>query len=272
MPGQRDAKNVGVADGEFVSDTLMDYTAADDLLAGRTILVTGAADGIGKAAALTFASHQATVVLLDQDTRKLEALYDIIEQASYPQPAIITLDLAKATPEDHEAVANTIGDEFGHLHGLLHNAAELGALAPLELYDLSVWTKVLTVNLHAPLMLTRTCLPLLKRSRDASVVFTTADVARKGRAYWGAYGVAGFALEGLMQTLAAELETNTSVRVNSLDPGPLRTAMRARAYPGEDPGQQPEPESIMSIYLYLMGPDSKGITGQAFSAQVGKSE
>lgn len=243
------------------------YTPAKDLLSGRIILITGAGDGIGKTAALTLAQHQATVVLLDHTTKPIEALYDEIETAGYPRPAMITLDLATTTPDDYETVARTIDDEFGRLDGLLHNAAELGTLTPITLYNLETWMKVLTVNLHAPLLLTRACLPLLQKSQDASIIFTTADVGRHGRAYWGAYGVACFALEGLTQILAAELETNTSIRVNSLDPGAVRTAMRARAYPAEDPSRLSTPSQIMSTYLYLMGPDSRNVTGQALSAQ-----
>jgi NAD(P)-dependent dehydrogenase (short-subunit alcohol dehydrogenase family) len=240
---------------------------ARDLLADRVILVTGAAGGIGQAAALAFAQHGATLVLLDRLAKELEQTYDAIEQAGGLEPAIIALDLAKATLEHYEALQQQLEHEFGRLDGLLHNAAELGALAPLELCDLELWGKVFAVNVHAPLLLTRACLPLLRKSQDASIIFTTADVGRKGRAYWGAYGVTCFAVEGLMQTLAEELEANTNIRVNSLDPGPVRTALRARAYPGEDAGALAEPAAIMPIYLYLMGPDSKGISGKAHSAQ-----
>lgn len=243
------------------------YTPAKDLLSGRIVLITGAGDGMGRATALAFAQHQATVVLLDRTTKKLETLYDEIEDAGYPQPAIITLDLATATPKDYDAVAHTVDEEFERLDGLLHNAAELGTLTPLHLYELELWAKVFAVNVHASLLLTRACLPLLKKSEDASIVFTSADVGRKGRAYWGAYAVSCFALEGMMQILAAELEENTAIRVNSLDPGAVQTTMRARAYPGEDPSRLAKPETVMPTYLYLMGPDSKGITGQAFSAQ-----
>ncbi len=243
------------------------YTPGPDLLADRTILVTGAGDGIGRTAALTLAGHQATVILLGRTAKKLERVYDQIEQAGQPRPAIVTLDLSRATVNDYEKLAKTIEDEFGHLDGLLHNAAELGTLTPLALYDLETWFKVFSVNVHAALMLTRACLPLLSKSNDASIVFTSADVGRRGRAYWGAYGVTCFAVEGMMQILAAELEANTSIRVNSLDPGPVKTSMRTRAYPGEDPEYLSEPESIMASYLYLMGPDRRGVTGQALSAQ-----
>jgi NAD(P)-dependent dehydrogenase (short-subunit alcohol dehydrogenase family) len=244
-----------------------DYHPASDILAQRIILVTGAADGIGRAAARAFAQHGATVVLLDRAVGALNTVYDEIERAGCPQPAIIHLDLATAGIEAYAAVGQKIEEELGHLDGLLHNAAELGTLTPIELYDLALWARVFSVNVHAPLALTRACLPSLKKSADASIVFTTADVGRHGRAYWGAYGVSCFALEGLMQIWADELETNTRIRVNSLDPGAVRTAMRARAYPGENPQDLRHPEDIMSTYIYLMGPDSAGVTGQAFCAQ-----
>ena len=247
---------------------MKDYQPPPDLLAERTILVTGAAGGIGKAAALAFARHGATVVLLDRNEKGLESVYDEIEDGGGRQPAIIALDLATATVEHYDGIRQQVERELGRLDGLLHNAAELGALAPIELYELSLWTKVLGVNLYAPLLLTRACLPLLKQSKDASIVFTSADVGRKGRAYWGAYSVSCFAIEGLMQILADELESNTNIRVNSLDPGPVRTALRLRAYPGEDASVLPEPATIMPIYLYLMGPDSQGVTGQTHSARM----
>ncbi len=247
-------------------EALLKYTAPADLLADRVVLITGAAGGIGRAAALAYAEHGATVVLCDRKQAKLERVYDEIESSDWPQPALMPLDLAKATSENYQQVAQKISQEFGRLDGILHNAAELGVLAPLELYDLGVWGEVMQVNLIAPFLLTRACLGLLRQSQDASVVFTSADVARAARPYWGAYGVCGFAVEGLMQTFAAELAGSTSIRVNSLDPGPVRTALRARAYPGEDPAALPLPESVIPAYLYLMGPDSHGTTGQAFAA------
>ena len=243
------------------------YIPLANSLAGRTILVTGAGDGIGRAAALSFATHGAAVILLDRTQTKLEQVYDEIEHRGFPQAAILTLDLAVATPAQYELAAQTVEKDFGRLDGLLHNAAECGTLTPLALYQPEMWYRIMQVNLHAAWLLTRACLPLLKKSTDASIVFTTADVGRRGRAYWGAYGVANFGLEGLMQTLAAELATEGRIRVNSLDPGAVRTRMRAHAYPGEDPATLPRPEDIMSVYLYLLGVDSRGINGQALSAQ-----
>lgn len=244
-----------------------DYTPAPGLLNGRIILVTGAGGGIGKAAARSFAAHGASVILLDKAVPALEAVYDEIVQAGHPQPAIYPMNLEGAAPQDYEELAAALEREFGRLDGLLHNAAFLGTLTPLAQYNVETWFKVMQVNLNAPFLLTRACLPLLERSQDASIVFTSDSVGRKGKAYWGAYGVSKFGLEGMMQILADELEGMPAIRVNSIDPGPVRTLMRNRAYPAENPAGLATPEQIMGVYLYLMGPDSKGISGQALDAQ-----
>ena len=250
-----------------MAESKKDYQARPDLLAGRIILVTGAGDGIGAAAARECAAHGATVILLGRTTRKLEKVYDAIEEAGYPQAAIYPMNLEGAAPKDYEELANTIEQEFGRLDGLLHNASLLGTLTPLGQYDIEQWSKVMQVNLNAPFLLTRACLDLLKQSEDASLLFTSSSVGRQGRAYWGAYGISKAANENMMQIWADELESNTSVRVNSINPGAVRTSMRARAYPGEDPNTLPRPDEVLATYLYLLGPDSKGINGQQFNAQ-----
>ncbi|MCV6639129.1 YciK family oxidoreductase [Candidatus Albibeggiatoa sp. nov. NOAA] len=244
----------------------MEYRPPDNLLQDKVILVTGAGAGIGRAAAKSLAEHGATVVLLGRTIKKLEDVYDEIEQAGSPQPAIYPMNLEGASPKDYEDLADTLDKEFGRLDGLLHNASLLGALTPIEQYDINLWHQVMQVNLNAPFMLTQACLPLLKQSDNASVVFTSSGVGRKARAYWGAYAVSKFGNEGLMQVLADELE-NTNIRVNSVNPGKTRTTMRAAAYPAEDPNTLKTPEEIMSVYLYLFGGDSKEINGQALSAQ-----
>ncbi|MCU7804503.1 MAG: YciK family oxidoreductase [Candidatus Thiodiazotropha sp. (ex Lucinoma annulata)] len=237
-----------------------------ELLKERIILVTGAGSGIGQAAAKAFAEHGATVVLLGRNERKLEATYDLIEAAGWPTPALIPFDLEKAPVDDYYALGESLYHEFGQLHGLLHNAAQLALLSRIDDFDPETWNKVIQVNLTAAFMLTQACLPLLRKADDASIIFTSDQLGRKGKAYWGAYGVSKFAIEGLMQTLAHELE-DSQIRVNSIAPGPTQTALRAWAYPGEDPSTLPLPESIMANYLYLMGPDSKKTNGQALSAQ-----
>jgi len=247
---------------------MFNYNAPADLLKDRIILVTGAGDGIGRSAAKTFAAHGATVILLGRTISKLEAVYDEIEAAGGPQPAIIPLNLEGATYRDYEEVAVKIEETFGRLDGLLHNASLLGARTPIEHYDPDQWNQVMQVNLTAPFLLTKALLSVMRHSEDASIVFTSSSVGRKGRAYWGAYAVSKFATEGLMQVLADELDDEHSkIRVNSLNPGATRTNMRMQAYPAEHPAKNPTPDDIMPVYLYLMGKDSQGVTGQAFNAQ-----
>ncbi len=244
-----------------------DYTPRPDLLAERVILVTGAGAGIGRAVSLAFAAHGATVILLGRTTTKLESVYDAIVACGGAKPAIYPMDLEGAVPDDHRQLVERVWSELGRLDGLLHNASLLGSLTSVEHYDPIEWLRVIQVNLHAPFLLTQTCLPLLKRAEDASLVFTSSSVGRRGRAYWGAYSASKFAVEGLMQILADELEENSHVRVNSINPGRVRTAMRAAAYPAENPAELRAPEDIVLPYLYLIGPDSRGVHGQALDAQ-----
>jgi NAD(P)-dependent dehydrogenase (short-subunit alcohol dehydrogenase family) len=247
---------------------MFDYRAPKDLLKDKVILVTGAGDGIGRAAALSYAEHGATVILLGRTVSKLESVYDEIEQRGYPKPAIIPMNLEGAVEKDYVDVANSIEKEFDHIDGILHNAALLGSLTSIEQYEVPVWNKMMQVNVNAPFMLTKTLLPLLRNSSDASIIFTSSSVGRKGRAFWGAYSVSKFANEGMMQVLADELSgTEGVIKVNSINPGATRTNMRADAYPAENPMTNPAPEQIMPVYLYLMGKDSGQTTGQAFDAQ-----
>ncbi len=243
------------------------YSPPADLLADRIILITGAGDGIGRVAALTCAAHGATVILLGRTIGKLERVYDEIERAGHPQAAIYPLDLAGATAKDYADLAATLEREFSRLDGLLHNAALLGSLSPMAHQDVELWFQVMQVNLNAPFLLTRACLSLLMQAPDASIIFTGDQVGRSGRAYWGAYGVSKAGMEGMSQILAQELEANTQVRVNSLDPGVVRTRLRTLAYPGENALANVLPEAVMPDYLYLLGPDSRAITGQQFEAQ-----
>jgi len=246
---------------------MFNYSARPDLLKDRVILVTGAGRGIGAAAARTYAAHGATVLLLGRTEANLSALYDEIEAAGHPQPVVIPFDLETALPRQYDELAATIEAEFGRLDGVLHNASIIGPRTPIEQLTGEQFMQVMHVNVNATFMLTTALLPLLKLSGDASIAFTSSSVGRKGRAYWGAYGVSKFATEGLMQTLADEIDGLGSLRANSINPGATRTDMRAQAYPAEDPTNNPTPEEIMPVYLYLMGPDSKGINGQALDAQ-----
>jgi len=246
-------------------ESLNTRTPPANLLQGRIILITGAARGIGQAVAKAMAAHGATTILLDRDVAGLEQTYDAIVAAGHPEPALYPMDLQGAEPDDYSRLATTLAGEFGHLDGLIHNAAQLGALVPFANYDNELWFQNLQANLNAPYLLTMACLGLLNSSEDASIVFTSDAVGRKGKAYWGAYGVSKAGMEIFMQTLAEELESNTSIRVNSIDPGAVNTALRRIAYPAEDSSLLRSPEEVTRAFLYLAGPESQGITGKQFT-------
>ena len=243
------------------------YQPRHNLLQGKTVLVTGAGDGIGRAASMSYARHGATVILLGRTSEKLEAVYDEIEKAGGPKPALVELDLATASEDNFNNLASGLAGEFGRLDGLLHNAGLLGERRPIESAGYAAWLEVMQVNVNAQFLLTRSMLPLLQAAPSASVVFTSSGVGRTGKAYWGAYAVSKFATEGFAQVLASELENTSRVRVNSLNPGATNTAMRRTAYPAEHPQTNPEPGQIMPADLFLMGDDSLGITGKSFDAQ-----
>lgn len=241
-------------------------TRQNRALENRVIVVTGAGGAIGGAAAKAFAAQGASVVLLGRTLLPLEKTYDAIVNAGHPQPAICPLDFASAGPGDFQTIAQTIAQEFGRLDGILHAAASLGSLTPIEHYDLPLWQRVLQINLTAPMLLTRACLNLLKASPDAAILFSTSEVGLKGQAYWGAYGVAQAGIENLAEILADELEENTAICVNSVDPGPIRSRLRALAYPGEDPNTLPGAETVIPVYLELMVGGDNHATGQRVRA------
>ncbi len=244
------------------------YSAPADLLKDKIIAVTGAGDGIGRVAAKTYAAHGATVILLGRTIPKLERVYDEIENAGHPQAAIYPINFEGAVEKDYDDMCNRFDEEFGRLDGLLHNAGLLGQRTPIANYAADVWQQILHVNVTAPFLMTKALLPLLERSEAGSIIFTGSGAGYHGRAYWGAYAASKAAIENLMQTLADELDDATRIRANSINPGPTRTRMRAEAYPAENPATLKTPEEIMPAYLYLMGEDSEGVSGQQFQAQV----
>lgn len=247
--------------------TATQYQAPQNLLANKVILVTGAGDGIGAVAAKTFAAYGATVILTGKTIPKLEKVYDDIVKAKHTEPAIYPIDFTGASVDDYAAMAETLDKNFGKLDGLLHNAAQLGLMTPIAGYTAADWVKTLHTNLTAPFLITQALIPLLMKADNASIVFTTDQVGQKPNAYWGAYGVSKAGIDNLMVTLAEELENTTKIRVNSIQPGPIRTALRRNAFPGEIPMEVPLPESIMPCYLYLMGQDSLELNKQVIAAQ-----
>ncbi len=253
-----------MVDSQFSIKT---YEPVAQLLMNKIILVTGAGDGIGKTVAKIYARYGATVILLGRTTSKLASVGDAIKNKGGAATLIYPMDLEKATVTDYKDLAKVINNKFGKLDGLLHNAGILGERTSIEHQDLEIWNTVQQVNVYAPLMLTQACLPLLKKAPSASLIFTSSGVGRKGKANWGAYSVSKFATEGLMQILADELKTHTNVRCNCINPGATSTAMRASAYPDEDPSILFTAAQIMPLYLYLMSDDSRAISGQSMDAQ-----
>ncbi|CNH09196.1 YciK family oxidoreductase [Yersinia pekkanenii] len=247
----------------------MHYQPKDDLLDKHTILVTGAGDGIGREAALTYARFGARVVLVGRTESKLIAVQQQIADAQGLPALVLVLDLLQVTERDCQQLADTLSKQISHLDGVLHNAGLLGDIAPMSKQNIAVWQEVMQVNVNATFMLTQALLPLLLKSHSASLVFTSSSVGRQGRSGWGAYAVSKFATEGMMQVLAEEYK-HSNLRVNCINPGGTRTQMRATAFPDEDVTKLKTPTDIMPLYLYLMGDDSRRKTGISFDAQPGR--
>lgn len=237
------------------------YEAPPSLLAERIVLITGAGHGIGRALSLACAAHGATVVLLDKAVKQMEVVYDDIEAAGGAQPAIYPMNLEAATVKDYADLADKLGGEFGHLDGLVNNAGWIGAQNPLKDYDIEMWSRVLTVNLHAPFLLTRACLPLMERAADPAIVFSTHQVRGPGG---GAYGIAKAGQEAMLGILAAEHgpECPHPIRVNGIDTGPVATGECQTQSADGTAEETAVPEAVVAPYLYLLGNDAGSLTGQ----------
>ncbi|BAS67958.1 YciK family oxidoreductase [Bathymodiolus septemdierum thioautotrophic gill symbiont] len=240
------------------------YKIIGNELTDKIILVTGANRGFGRAMTLDLAKAGATVIMLGRDLASLEAVYDEVTDAGYQEPMLYPLDLEGATPEHYEQLQADLLTNFGHLDGLIHNAGIIGTMMPIEQYDIKLWYSVMQINVNAVFMLTQALIPVLNKSKDARVLFLSSSVGRDARAYWGAYGVSKFAIEGLSKTLSEELE-KTNIRVNSLDPGRMRTEMRRTAYPAENADKNPLPENKSLAIVYLMSETAEGINGEQLS-------
>ena len=238
-----------------------------NLLEGKVILISGAGSGIGRQIAKSFSEYGAELILLSKNIDKLETLYDEINQVQVNNLTIHPLDFETADEEDYEDIFNAIRDEHPKIDGLINNAGILGEKKPLEQFNYDSWKKVLKVNLDASFLLTKNLMPLLKNSNNGSIIFTSSGVGRKGKAYWGAYSISKFATEAMMQILSEELENTSSIRVNCVNPGAVRTSMREAAYPAENPESNPLPIEIIKPYLYLISDMSLGVNGQSIDAQ-----
>lgn len=248
-------------------EQIFSSTPARDLLKDRVIMVTGAGDGIGRVAALEYAKHGATLVLAGRTVPKLENTYDEIVAVGYKEPTIYPIDFNGAQESDYEEMEILIEEKLGGLDGVLFNAGVLGSRRAISGYYLNDWDKCMNVNVRSQFMMTKALLSLLDRRPDGKIIYTSSGVGRTGKAHWGAYAVSKFATEGLMQVLADDLDGISTTCVNAINPGPTRTKMRSTAYPAEDPGTLKTPEELMPLYLYLMGPESAGISGCSLDAQ-----
>ena len=225
------------------------FKATDDLLEERVILVTGATGGFGKVISMALAAHGATVILVARNLRLVESLYDEIEQAGYPTPAIYPINLEGATEQDYQELASNIDNQLGRLDGIIHCAAILGTPTVFAQSDAVTWYQVHQVNLHAPYLLTRACLPLLSQSDHGSIVFMIDD---KPGAYWDAYQVSKQGLREMAGLLAREYE-GSDLHVNCVNPGKTRTALQLRAFPAADINDRlPTPEHHIDTFLYLV--------------------
>lgn len=244
-----------------------EYQPAEDALVGKTILVTGASDGIGRAAALRFAKLGAAVALLGRDVAKLESVYDDIESLQQAQPAALPFDLARTDEDAYQELAALLDQHFDGLDGLLLNASLLGDRKPLAQYSWDQWQQLMQVNVGSNFLLIQALLPMLAAPPKASIVLTSSGVGRRGKAYWGAYAVSKFAVEGLTQVLASELENTSEIRCNAINPGAVNTRMRRAAYPAESPDKNPVPDDILASYVYLMDDASANVNGMSIDAQ-----
>jgi NAD(P)-dependent dehydrogenase (short-subunit alcohol dehydrogenase family) len=243
------------------------YNAPKNLLKSKVILVTGGGSGIGRQAGLTFAAFGAEVILLGKNSSNLNETYGLFEKNNLKKPTLQAIDFETAEEEDFKKISEAVLKEFGKLDGLLNNASILGTKTSIQNYDIKEWRRVSKINFESSLLLTRSLLPILLIPDNSSIAFTSSGVGRKGKAYWGAYAISKFATEGLVQILSEELEKTSGIRVNAINPGAVRTKMRAEAYPAEDPNTLKNPKEIMNAYLFLMGIDSLGITGKSIEAQ-----
>ena len=238
-----------------------------DILKGKTIVITGAGSGIGRQTAKSLSNCGANLILLSKDQAKLESLYDEINSDNSRNISIQPIDFEKVQEREFVKISEAIKEEHSIVDGLINNAGILGEKKSLEQYNFSSWSNVLQVNLNASFLITKNLIPLLKKSSNGSILFTSSGVGRKGRAYWGAYSISKFATEGMMQIFSEELQNTSNIRVNCINPGPVRTKMRELAYPAENPEVNPLALEIMQNYLYLMSDLSVGINGQSIDAQ-----
>jgi NAD(P)-dependent dehydrogenase (short-subunit alcohol dehydrogenase family) len=233
------------------------------VLTGKVALITGASRGIGKAVALAYAKEGARLFLCARKRTDLARTAREIRAAG-GEVAWLSADLSKTSHV--KRIVKEAKRRYGAIHILVNNASILGPREPIASYPLAAWEEILKVNLTAMFVLTKEVLRLMIAEREGSIINLSSGVGRTGKARWGAYAASKFGVEGLTQVLADELK-ESNIRVNAVNPRGTRTAMRAAAYPEEDPLTLPAPEEITPVFVYLASAESSGVTGKSFDAR-----
>ncbi|ARC54233.1 YciK family oxidoreductase [Candidatus Riesia pediculicola] len=236
------------------------------MLKKKNILITGASDGIGKEVSKTYFQNGANLALIGKDQKKMHTISKSLNRINRSSQIvkIYIFDLSEKKESEYRRITQEIKKEFPILDGLLHNAGVLGRISPVINQSIKSWYEVLQINLNSSFIITKFLLPCLMNSKNSSLLFTTSNVSRKGKKNWSPYSVSKFAIEGLMKTLSQEYEGST-LRVNCINPGAVRTKMRSQAYPSENQKNIRSPKEIMSTYLYLMSDESIGFSGHIFN-------
>ena len=231
------------------------------MLEGKVAMVTGASQGLGRALALAYAREGAMLVI---NSRNYESIRDVVEEIHGLGVEVLGIGADVTSSSDVEDLVDVAVEHYDRIDVLVNNAGLLGPRVAIEEYPEDEWRRVLDANLTGPFLVSKAAIPYMREG--ASIVNVTSGVSIEGRAEWGAYSVSKFGMEGLTQILAAELK-DRGIRVNSVDPGGMRTGMRAVAYPDEDPTTRITPEENTAVFLYLASNESRDITGERFKAQ-----
>ena len=227
-----------------------------NFLKNKNILVTGASRGIGRTLSINLSKYGANIIMLGKNEELLDQTYDVIKDLYDTNPLIIACDLNNLDENKAEEIASVIFEEYKHLDALINNAGILSKMSLIESFDLKTWEKVLKINLTSAFLLSKYTIPLLKNSKIPRIIFTSSSVAKKGKAYWGAYSVSKAGIKVLSEIISDELESISKFKIFNFDPKATQTEMRSLAYPAEDPALVKKPEELIKYYLWMLSGES----------------